>query len=229
MRGLDIIVGAVAAMTVAGSLVHRAGCTRIGLRCRAQRHLSRDDERRVRPSQRRLQGRADDRRDVDLVLELRQPDRMRRHGDELRGLDRSDVARLPEHLLGCRPRHPQLAAVPGRDDRPRRAEVPVLGDRSRVQQAKLDDQEPSGRPQRTNSPSGSCGRNQPLVIETPLKFEQLSYAAAVRSAAGPSTTSAHDRRRHSSAVAPVRRVSRTARCAGHRARRQRTVRQIRCR
>lgn len=28
--------------------------------------------------------------------------------------------------------------------------------------------------QRTNSPSGSCGRNQPLVIETPLKLEQLS-------------------------------------------------------
>ena len=27
--------------------------------------------------------------------------------------------------------------------------------------------------QRTNSPSGSCGRNQPLVIQTPLKFEQL--------------------------------------------------------
>jgi hypothetical protein len=28
--------------------------------------------------------------------------------------------------------------------------------------------------QRTNSPSGSCGTNQPLVIETPLKLEQLS-------------------------------------------------------
>jgi hypothetical protein len=28
--------------------------------------------------------------------------------------------------------------------------------------------------QRTISPSGSCGRNQPLVIETPLKLEQLS-------------------------------------------------------
>jgi hypothetical protein len=28
--------------------------------------------------------------------------------------------------------------------------------------------------QRTNSPSGSCGRNQPLVIETPIKLEQLS-------------------------------------------------------
>jgi hypothetical protein len=28
--------------------------------------------------------------------------------------------------------------------------------------------------QRTNSPSGSCGRNQPLVIETPMKLEQLS-------------------------------------------------------
>src|SRR6478609_2173559 len=28
--------------------------------------------------------------------------------------------------------------------------------------------------QRTNSPSGSCGRNLPLVIETPLKLEQLS-------------------------------------------------------
>jgi hypothetical protein len=28
--------------------------------------------------------------------------------------------------------------------------------------------------QRTISPSGSCGRNQPLVIETPMKLEQLS-------------------------------------------------------
>jgi hypothetical protein len=28
--------------------------------------------------------------------------------------------------------------------------------------------------QRTNSPSGSCGTNQPLVIETPMKLEQLS-------------------------------------------------------
>ena len=28
--------------------------------------------------------------------------------------------------------------------------------------------------QRTNSPSGSCGTNKPLVIETPLKLEQLS-------------------------------------------------------
>jgi hypothetical protein len=28
--------------------------------------------------------------------------------------------------------------------------------------------------QRTVSPSGSCGRNQPLVIETPMKLEQLS-------------------------------------------------------
>ena len=28
--------------------------------------------------------------------------------------------------------------------------------------------------QRTNSPSGSCGTSQPLVIETPLKLEQLS-------------------------------------------------------
>lgn len=27
--------------------------------------------------------------------------------------------------------------------------------------------------QRTNSPSGSCGRNQPLVIETPMKLEQI--------------------------------------------------------
>ncbi|WP_176560940.1 hypothetical protein [Mycobacterium neglectum] len=28
--------------------------------------------------------------------------------------------------------------------------------------------------QRTNSPSGSCGTNQPLVVETPMKLEQLS-------------------------------------------------------
>jgi hypothetical protein len=28
--------------------------------------------------------------------------------------------------------------------------------------------------QRTNSPSGSCGTNMPLVIETPMKLEQLS-------------------------------------------------------
>ena len=28
--------------------------------------------------------------------------------------------------------------------------------------------------QRTISPSGSCGTNQPLVIETPMKLEQLS-------------------------------------------------------
>jgi len=28
--------------------------------------------------------------------------------------------------------------------------------------------------QRTNSPSGSCGTNQPLVIETPMKLEQVS-------------------------------------------------------
>ena len=27
--------------------------------------------------------------------------------------------------------------------------------------------------QRTNSPSGSCGTNKPLVIETPMKLEQL--------------------------------------------------------
>ena len=33
-------------------------------------------------------------------------------------------------------------------------------------QAKPDDHEPSGRPSTTNSPSGSCGRNKPLVIET---------------------------------------------------------------
>lgn len=28
--------------------------------------------------------------------------------------------------------------------------------------------------QRTNSPSGSCGTNKPLVIETPMKLEQFS-------------------------------------------------------
>ncbi len=35
--------------------------------------------------------------------------------------------------------------------------------------------------QRTNSPSGSCGTNKPLVIETPMKLEQIGLGSSAES------------------------------------------------
>ena len=123
--------------------------------------------------QRRLQGRADHRRELDAVLQLCEPDRMRRHGDQLRRLDRSVVVRLPEHVLGRRSRHPRTGSSAPTVGPPPASRGSSSGGSTRYppNDSQRSRTSWSGR-QRTNSPSGSCGTNQPLVIETPLKLEQ---------------------------------------------------------
>ena len=165
-------------------------------------------------------------RDVDTVLELCQPDRMRRHGDEFGGLDRPAVVRLPEHLLGRRSQHPRMAVLPRRGDRPRRAEVSVLGIRPGGRRAKHEDHELPGRPPADEQPQRLMRQEQAPRHRDADEAGATVLAPRVRSAAGLSTTWVHVRRRRSSASAPVRRASRTVRCSGRRAPRQPTVRRI---
>ena len=115
---------------------------------------------------------------------------MRRHGDELRGLDRSDAARAEDCWVVDRDMPnwqpcPDGTIAPGEQRFSSGASIPWPTKRLKITDLL------AGR-DRTKGPSGSCGSNKPLVIETPVAGESVLAVRPALAAGQIGSRSFHD-------------------------------------